>query len=364
MARKSNVVPSYLLHKQSGQARVRINGRDHLLGPYGSDDSINGYGQLIANMAGGAVVDPLAGSKRGNTTTIEPEADPGPSVNELCLAFLRHAQTHYVKNGRLTSEVDILKSVMRPLVELYGMLPANDFGSLALQAVRVKMVALGWTRGTCNAGVARIRRIFRHAVANELIEPKVLQKLEAVAPLLSGRTAAHDNAPRTAVVPDHIEAVRELVSPLVRDLIDLQLLTGARSGELLHLTTGMLRRTGEVWTAALADHKTLHHGQSRTLHFGPQAQAILSRYLSADPDETLFKITGAAYRRSITRACEKAGIDRWVPHQLRHTAAGVVREEFGLEHTQAVLGHSKANMSEHYAKAGSARAAEVARRIG
>ena len=65
-----------------------------------------------------------------------------------------------------------------------------------------------------------------------------------------------------------------------------------------------------------------------------------------------------------TRACEKAGIDRWVPHQMRHTNADNVREQFGLEHTQAVLGHSKANMTEHYAKASRAKAAEVARKIG
>lgn len=91
---------------------------------------------------------------------------------------------------------------------------------------------------------------------------------------------------------------------------------------------------------------------------------ILTKYLSANPDELLFKITGAGYRRCITRACTKAGIDRWVPHQMRHTNADVVREEFGLEHTQAVLGHAKAKMTEHYAKVSNAKAAEVARKIG
>ena len=71
-----------------------------------------------------------------------------------------------------------------------------------------------------------------------------------------------------------------------------------------------------------------------------------------------------AYRRAITRACERLGIDRWVPHQLRHTNADVVREEFGLVYVQSVLGHAKANMSEHYAKASRKKAAEVARKIG
>ena len=59
----------------------------------------------------------------------------------------------------------------------------------------------------------------------------MLTRLQAVAPLLAGRTEAHDNAPRHAVDQDQIEVVRQLVQPLVRDLIDLQLLTGCRSGD-------------------------------------------------------------------------------------------------------------------------------------
>ncbi len=57
MARKPNVFPSYLRHS-SGQARIRVAGRDIMLGPYGSDESRIKYGQLIAQMAGGV---PLGG---------------------------------------------------------------------------------------------------------------------------------------------------------------------------------------------------------------------------------------------------------------------------------------------------------------
>ena len=174
----------------------------------------------------------------------------------------------------------------------------------------MKLVECGWTRGTVNASMSRIRRIFKHAIANELIDASILQRLQCVAPLLAGRTEAHDNAPRTAVESADIEAVRLLVTPLVRDLIDVQRLTGARSGELLALTTGAINRTGEVWTAELSDHKTAHHGQSRTLHFGPKVQLILRKYLSADPAEPLFPITRHAYCRAVTRGCEKAGIAR------------------------------------------------------
>lgn len=72
------------------------------------------------------------------------------------LKGLRHAEGHYVKNGVPTSEIHILKSVIRPLKQLYGMTPAKDFGPLTLKAVRQKMVEVGWCRTTINAGMSRI----------------------------------------------------------------------------------------------------------------------------------------------------------------------------------------------------------------
>ncbi|MEI8379967.1 MAG: hypothetical protein WCJ09_07560 [Planctomycetota bacterium] len=49
MARKKDHLPSYLLHPQSGQARVRIGGRDILLSLFGSDESRIKYAEVIAN---------------------------------------------------------------------------------------------------------------------------------------------------------------------------------------------------------------------------------------------------------------------------------------------------------------------------
>ena len=40
--------PSYLLHKPTSQARVRIDGKDHYLGEYGSQESRDRYDDLVA----------------------------------------------------------------------------------------------------------------------------------------------------------------------------------------------------------------------------------------------------------------------------------------------------------------------------
>ena len=88
MARQSSILPAYLHHKSTGQARCRIAGKDHYLGPYGSEASRIKYGELIAKLAGGGVTfDPLAGSKSGSRLPqLNSEADSGPTVGELCLS--------------------------------------------------------------------------------------------------------------------------------------------------------------------------------------------------------------------------------------------------------------------------------------
>ena len=347
-------IPSYRLHKPSGRAVVTVNGRDFYLGPYGSAESRQAYGNLIAKQASGISLDPS-----------KPGGDPsGLDVNELVLAFLRHAKTHYQKNGEVTDEYDCVKSAAAPLVHLYGDTASKDFGPLALKAVRERMIGLAWFRWYINKSVQRIRRIFRFGVENELIEPAVLQRLEAVAPLLEGRTDAVELAPRAAVPQDRIDAVRAHVNERTRDMIDLALLTGARPGELVALTGAMLDRRGDVWTATLADHKMLHMGRKRVLAFGPRALLILRKYLKADPGLRLFPIARATFSNNIKAACDRLGITRFTGHWLRHNAATEIRKSSGLDAAQVVLGHSRADTTQIYAHLDSTRLLEIARLHG
>jgi len=46
-------IPSYSLHKATGQARVRINGKTHYLGKYGTSESKARYDALIAGWLNG-----------------------------------------------------------------------------------------------------------------------------------------------------------------------------------------------------------------------------------------------------------------------------------------------------------------------
>jgi integrase len=72
----------------------------------------------------------------------------------------------------------------------------------------------------------------------------------------------------------------------------------------------------------------------------------------------------ASYACAIWRACEKAGIEHWHPHQIRHTHGTEVRKLFGLEAAQVALGHAQANVTEVYAERDLRLAIKVAEEIG
>jgi site-specific recombinase XerC len=55
---------------------------------------------------------------------------------------------------------------------------------------------------------------------------------------------------------------------------------------------------------------------------------------------------------------------RWHPNQIRHTFATRVRKEFDLDTARALLGHSKAEVTEIYAERDRGRAIDAVRRIG
>ena len=70
------------------------------------------------------------------------------------------------------------------------------------------------------------------------------------------------------------------------------------------------------------------------------------------------------YGRAIKRACEKAAVPCWHPHQLRHNAATHLRKEYGIEAARVVLGHRSALVTEIYAEIDRTKAAEVMERVG
>ncbi len=372
MPRNPSRVPSYRLHRPSGQAVVTLHGKDHYLGKHGSPQSRAAYDKLVGEW-----------QARGRTP-----ADPGGdgiTVAQLILSYWRHAERHYVKDGQPTSQLPLIKTALRTLRELYGAEPAARFGPLSLVAVRSKFVEAGLARETCNSHVARIKRTFRWAVRQELVSPSVWHGLQAVEGLAKGRTTAPDHAPVGPVPAEHVEAILPFVRAQVAAMIHLQDLTGMRPGEVV-LMRGCDIDTSEVpWKFTPHSHKTEHHGRGRTILLGPKAVEVLKTWLTDDPQAYLFqprglalrprkhrkgkwspgrRYTGASYGRRVREACSRAGIPSFGPNRLRHNAASRIRRQFGLEAAQTVLGHARADVTQIYAERDLSKAKEVISMIG
>jgi integrase len=391
--------PKYRHYKPKNLAVVRIDGRDIYLGRYDSKESKEKYWRIIAEWN-------LTGTVSAPQATKAPEpAEVQLTVGELILAFWRHAEVYYRRaDGTPTGDLENYRHAFAPLRAMFETLPAQDFGPKKLVLVRQRMIDSGLSRGVVNRRVQRIIRLFAYGVENELIPADRHHALKAVKSLARGRSAARETKPVRPVALEYVEAVKLFLSRQLRALIDLQLATGMRSGEVCILRGCDLDMSGKVWVFTPAFHKGAHHDKQRRIYIGPRGQEVIRGWLRSDPQEYLFqpreaeaerhaeqrrnrqspmtpsqaarrpkrtpkRTPGArynprSYAHAIKKACLKAEVPSWHPHQLRHVVASRLEHEFDLEAARTVLGHSSPATTMIYVEADLERARQVMAAVG
>lgn len=387
MSRKNPTpTPSFRHHKASGQGFVELSKRRVYLGVYGRPETEERYHQTIAEWVA-----------NGRELVVAPDEI---TIVEMVARFWAYAKRYYRSaDGKPSPEIDNMRIALRPLTALYGRTTVVTFGPRKMKAVRQKMIDSGNCRGYINKNVFRIRSVFKWAVGEELIPVTVYQALTAVAGLKRGRSEARETDPVRPVPEAHVEAVKPHVSPQVWTLIQLQLHTAARAGELVTMRAIDIDTRAAVWTYGPDQHKTAHHGRERTIYIGPRAQRILAPFMADRPvDAFLFSpceaererhdeapthrrpdqkanakktdrtigdhYTTTSYRRAIERACRKAKVPAWTPHRLRHNAGTLIRRDHGIEAAQLMLGHARCDTTQVYAEVNDGKARAVALRVG
>ena len=414
-------VPSYRLHRPSGQAIVTLSGKEFYLGKWQSEESQQEYQRLVSEWLASDMRLPVGEKDKPQNAL---------TVNQVVLAFWRHAESYYVKNGKPTSELSCLKQSLRPVKRLYGNKPATDFGPLALKAVRAEMIGRGLCRKMINDHVGRVKRVFKWAVAEELVPPHVYHGLMALTGLRRGRTKAPESEPVRPVPKANIDAVRPFLSRQLQAVVALQELTGMRPSEVLNMRVGDLDVVGKLWQYEVSDHKTAHFGHERVVELGSKAQEIIKPFLKPDFEAYLFSpaeaeearnaerkrqrkspmtpsqrcrgrkkrpkrtpsdhYTTDSYGQAIREACKRAfphpelsGIPpkeltdeqkqelkqwqkdhRWHPHQLRHNFATDVRRQYGIESARILLGHRSMAVTEIYSEIDRTKVRHVVEQIG
>jgi integrase len=339
------------------------------------------------------------------------DATGGLTVGELARAWLAdiEATRPDYRTTSLWHGAIAASRAIRP----FAAMPVAAFGSRALVEVQRHLVS-----GTATAGkgqdrkplsrryindiIGRVRQLFHWGVLNELVPDDRVKALEIVPALAKGQTVARDNPGRKPVKPSVVRATLPYMTQEVADLIWFMRLTGCRPSESRRMKMCRIRDQHKpVWRYVPKRHKTAHKGKQRHIAIGPQAQAIVLAHVVGRSDRDYVftpersvparkprdgvvsmmprkpsprvgkRFDRNAILRAVTRAIAKANkaraegglppLPQWTPYQLRYTR---LRKAGGREAAQAVAGHSRATMTDHYAPANWGKAAKAALRNG
>lgn len=264
-------IPKIRPHKGSGLRRARFNGRDFYFGPEGDVEGTRRYKRMVAEFLANDGSLPLRESERKEL-----------SIKELIARYWVA-----MKRSLQPDSLDPIKRPLKVLRRLYGDTLVEQFGPTQLKALRGEMVRLGWSRNGINEATRRIRTVFSWGVGEELVEPTIPLRLRGVRSLRIGE-GGHETKRVMPVAPELVEKSILFLPHDVRAMVQLQMLTGARPGEIRRLRWSEIDTSGDIWQYRPVHHKTKHHNRVRTIRFGPRAQAILAAFKDRDPDRPMF----------------------------------------------------------------------------
>lgn len=334
------------------------------------------------------------------------------TVRRLCDAFLVHVRVDQGE-GR---ELSHYRRALAPVVKVYGRQPAAKFTPPCLTAIRDRMAretredgASRRCRWTINSYLRRIRTCFRWGVEQGLLPVETAAGLSMVRNLVRGRASSKDvrEGEKVAPVPiEHVEAVLPLLSRQLHAVVLVQRWTSARPSEVLRMTPAQVDRSGRFWTFRPTEHKGRWRDLDLRYPIPRRLEAVLAPFLENrlptapcfSPHEAeqerraalhAARVTPlnegnrpgtnrsdrparaprehydvASYGRAIRRACEKAGVPEWHPHQLRHLRLTEVDEQLGPEAARVTAGHRDLGATRNYVQRDRKLAEQVAEAAG
>jgi integrase len=254
--------------------------------------------------------------------------------------------------------------------------------------------------------------MFGWAVSEELVPPSLAHGLREVKGFRRGEKHVRESEPVQPAFAEEMLAALPFCPRPVAAMLELQWLTGMRSGEVRIMRTVDIDRSNlSCWlyrpgsdSGPHGKHKNAWRGQDRVVPLGPRCIEILTPWLQPDePAAYLFSpkvateernarrralrrtprtpsqlarnrkkhpqrvprdcYSDESYPRAVARACKKAGI-RFNPYALRHGRKMAIEREEGSDAARCILGQKSIQSTQHYGKIDVGRAQEVMARLG
>lgn len=389
-------VPSYRKHSTRDKAFVvRDKKRVYLPGKHGSPESLRAYRAIIKELSGTIAFE--------NNVAMVKQIEAGQkslTILDLMALFLNHAKEYYPSDGNCEY------SNLRCSVKLFDADHGDDliinFTAQKFLAWQRKLAKQKLRRTYINSTLNRIKRVFRWGIVEGHVPEIVYAAISAVAPLKRGRSSAVEPTKRKPVSRQDFDDVRHEVKPIIAVMMEIQWITGVRSDSLVHATPAQFTADDTPSDTAESGlvlwrpkHKTEYRGVDLVLPVGKKVQALFAPYISKckSQEEYIFcprreinnsryndKYTTKTYQDAIERAVKRINKRRhkarengksdvkdmlhWTPHQIRHARGHEVRNKFGIEAAQAVLGHESLSSAEIYSSKRLELARDIARKTG
>jgi integrase len=386
--------PTLRIHKKTGHARCRIDGREYWLGRAGTPECEARYRALITRWAR-ATTDAVGVSE---SPVVPPQSGPTTIAAALAQYLVEIKGDAAGEKLRKHARWWLARSLAATLSQ-YSAVRLGDFGpkmfsrwveGVASSPMPHKRAGKEVPRTTTHVRkiVAEMLRFVEWCVAGEIVGADKLVALRSVKrlPLSSARSPVV----RRPVDDAAIRKTTAKLPPVFAAIVTVCRHSAARPGEVLAIKPGEIDRTSSrgVWVWRPAKHKTQRFGRERVVVLGPRCIAALEPWLAGVPDDatvfttdcikrarsantirlrsrrSLVPITASDLRRAVRIACEAAGVPTWTPYSLRHSGLTEFRAVGGVDAAQIQAGHSQASTTERYAGADLGRAIEAARICG
>ena len=387
---KSGRVAGRIVYPQQPDGRRPT---EYLPGAYESAEMMAAYNRSMGHWLTHHTLPPWVAEKkrRRRPPTVRKVLAIGRTVRQVCDQY----HDYRAQLGNLSAqELAAHRYAYAPFCALFGDEPARELGVGQL---------IEWqqhsreTRGNCartvNSYGFRILRAFEHACNLDQISREQLAALKLLVPL-SLYTAEGDpeRDPVGPVYRDDIEATIEHLPEAAADLVRVMRGCGARGGELVRMPADELQQVEpDVWAWLPRAHKTSKKRSKnamkrpRAIMFGPpeieiiakrigpykirRERALGSQIMRVVPDELPehnrvfckpeYDVQNAkhsgrpwnmwSFRSAILRACDKAGVERWSPHQMRHAACSeLYNSGIPIADVMAMVGHTSISTTENY----------------
>lgn len=375
----------YSRHKAKRSGVIRYprqpDGRrpaEYLPGEFESAEMMDAYHRSMAHWLAEGTVPPWVGKGRRRTPTRVALPSCGPTVDQICDLYQEWAARHYSPG-----EAQSVRYALAPLRVLYGDLAAQDFGRRELVLLRASRLDAGNCRNYINKNVDRICRAWNLAAEREQIPDECAASLSRVKRLRKvGADGQPDRAPVGPVSDETIDLTCRHLPEAAADLVRVLRAVGCRCGELFALMADdLVWEADDLWSYTPVSHKSAHRGIVAVRYFSERTIPILRKWIERG-SATGHVFTRPQWTRTqdrrgagrpwcrttfggiIRRTCERHGLPRWHPHQLRHACAtAVYNSGASIEAAKLQLGHTSHQTTERYIRPDNELAKRLARDI-